>query len=68
MANPTTGSNVTLSIAQTSQYVPEIWTREIQEPFEKALQARKLVQDRSGLVTGGDEEIKVLSEYLAKLK
>lgn len=55
MANPTTSSNVTLSIAQTSQYVPEIWSREIQQPFDKALQARKLVQDRSGLVKGGGD-------------
>ncbi len=59
MANPTLGTNVTLSIAQTSQYVPEIWTREIQEPFEKALQARKLVQDRSGLVAGGGDIVRI---------
>lgn len=55
MANPTTGSNVTLSIAQTSQYVPEIFSREIQQPFDKVLQAKKLVQDRSGLVKGGGD-------------
>jgi len=59
MANPTTGSNVTLSIAQTSQYVPEIWTREIQQPFDKALQAKKLVQDRSGLAKGGGDIIRI---------
>lgn len=50
----TTGSNVTRSIAQTAQYVQEKWTREVQQPFDKVLQAAKLVQDRSGLVTDGD--------------
>ena len=59
MANPTTNSNVTLSIAQTSQYVPELWTREIQQPFENLLQARKLVQDRSGLVAGGGDTVNI---------
>jgi hypothetical protein len=55
----TLGSNVTLSIAQTAQYVPEIWSREVQQPFDKALQARKLVQDRSGLVSGGGDIIRI---------
>lgn len=55
MANPTTGSNVTLSIAQTSQYVKEIWDKEIQQPFDKILQASKLVQDRSGMVAAGGD-------------
>lgn len=59
MANPTTGSNVTLSIAQTSQYVPEIWSREVQQPFEAQLQAKKLVQDRSGLVKGGGDIVRI---------
>lgn len=59
MANPTTGSNVTLSIAQTSQYVPEIWTREIQQPFDAALQMAKLVQDRSGLVAEGGDVVRI---------
>lgn len=59
MANPTTNSNVTLSIAQTSQYVPEIWTREVQQPFDKALQAAKLVQDRSGLMKGGGDLLRI---------
>lgn len=59
MANPTTGSNVTRSIAQTSQYIPEIWSREIQQPFDKALQAAKLVQDRSGLVSGGGDTVNI---------
>lgn len=59
MANPTTASNVTLSIAQVSQYVPEIWSREIQQPFDKALQFTKLVQDRSGLMKGGGDLLRV---------
>lgn len=50
----TTGSNVTRSIAQTAQYVQEKWTREVQQPFDAVLQASKLVQDRSGLVSDGD--------------
>lgn len=58
MANPTTGSNVTLSIAQTSQYVQEIWSREIQQPFDKTLQIAKLVKDLSGLAKGGGDLIR----------
>lgn len=59
MANPTTSSNVTRSIAQTSQYVQEAWTREIEQPFDKELQMAKLVQDRSGLISGGSDVIRV---------
>lgn len=59
MANPTTGSNVTRSIAQTSQYIKEIWDKEIQQPFDKTLQASKLVQDRSGLVSGGGDTVNI---------
>lgn len=58
MANPTTSSNVTLSIAQTSQYVQEIWSREIQQPFDKTLQFAKLVKDLSGLAKGGGDLIR----------
>lgn len=58
MANPTTNSNVTLSIAQTSQYVQEIWSREIQQPFDKSLQIAKLVKDLSGLAKGGGDLIR----------
>lgn len=58
MANPTTSSNVTLSIAQTSQYVQEIWSREIQQPFDKTLQIAKLVKDLSGLAKGGGDLIR----------
>lgn len=59
MANPTTGSNVTRSIAQTSQYIVEKWTREIEQPFSAMLQAAKLVQDRSGLIADGGDTINV---------
>ncbi len=49
---------MTLSIAQTSQYVQEIWSREIQQPFDKVLQAAKLVKDLSGLAKGGGDLIR----------
>lgn len=55
----TTGSNVTRSIAQTAQYVQELWTRDIQEPFDKVLQIANLVQDRSGLASGGGDVVRV---------
>lgn len=59
MANPTTGSNVTRSIAQTSQYIQEKWTRDIQQPFDKVLQAASLVQDRSGLIADGGDILNI---------
>jgi hypothetical protein len=59
MANPTTNSNVTRSIAQTAQYIQEKWTREVEKPFYKALQAAKLVQRRDGLVADGGDTINV---------
>ncbi len=59
MATPTTGSNVTRSISQTAQYIQELWTREVQQPFDKELQMAKLVQDRSGLAAGGGDTINV---------
>ena len=59
MANPTLNSNVTRSIAQTSQYIQEKWTRDIQQPFDAVLQAAKLVQDRSGLVTDGGDIVNI---------
>ena len=55
----TTGSNVTRSIAQTAQYVQELWSREIQQPFDAILQASKLVKDRSGLASGGGDVVRV---------
>lgn len=59
MANPTLGTNVTRSIAQTSQYIQEKWTRDIQQPFDKSLQAAKLVQDRSGEVADGGDILNI---------
>jgi hypothetical protein len=59
MATPTTGSNTTLAIAQTAQYVQEKWTREVAQPFDKILQASKLVQDRSNLVADGGDILRI---------
>lgn len=59
MAAPTTNSNVTRSISQTAQYIQEKWTRDIQQPFDKQLQAAKLVQDRSGLVVDGGDTVNI---------
>lgn len=59
MANPTTSSNVTRSIAQASQYIQEKWTREIQQPFDKQLAAASLVQDRSALVADGGDTLNI---------
>lgn len=59
MAAPTLGTNVTRSIAQTAQYVQEKWTRDIQQPFDKILQAKKLVQDRSDLISDGGDLIRI---------
>jgi hypothetical protein len=55
----TTGSNVTRSIAQTAQYIQELWTRDIQQPFDAELQMAKLVQDRSGLAEGGGDTVNI---------
>lgn len=59
MANPTTNTNVLRSIAQTAQYIQEVWTREVEKPFYKALQAAKLVQRRDGLISDGGDTINV---------
>lgn len=59
MANPTLNTNVTRSIAQTSQYIQEKWTRDIQQPFDKLLAAAKLVQDRSGLIADGGDILNI---------
>lgn len=59
MATPTTNSNTTRAIAQTAQYIQEKWTREIEQPFDKILAAKSLVQDRSGLVADGGDTINI---------
>jgi hypothetical protein len=55
----TTGSNVTRSIAQTAQYIQEKWSRDIQDPFDKILAIKKLVQDRSSDVAGGGDVLNI---------
>lgn len=55
----TLGSNVTRSIAQTAQYIQELWTRDVQQPFDAKLQTAKLVQDRSGLAKDGGDILRV---------
>lgn len=59
MPTPTTNSNTLKSIAQTAQYIQEMWTREIEKPFSETLQAAKLVQDRSGLISDGGDILNV---------
>lgn len=59
MAAPTTNSNVTRAIAQTAQYIQEKWTRDIQQPFDKALQMAKLVNRRDALVADGGDTINI---------
>lgn len=59
MAAPTLNSNVTRSISQTAQYIQELWTREIEQPFDKELQMAPLVQDRSGIAQGGGDTVNV---------
>jgi hypothetical protein len=59
MATPTLNSNTTRAIAQTAQYIVEKWTREIEQPFDKILQAAKLVRDRSGLIQDGGDTINI---------
>jgi hypothetical protein len=59
MPAPTTNSNTTKAIAATAQYVQELWTREVAQPFDKTLQAAKLVQDRSGLAADGGDIINI---------
>lgn len=59
MAAPTLNTNVTRSIAQTAQYIQELWTREIQQPFDKKLQMAKLVKRYDSLVADGGDTIRV---------
>jgi hypothetical protein len=59
MAAPTLGSNVTRAIAQNAQYIQEKWTRDIQQPFDKSLQMKSLVNNRSGLISDGGDTINI---------
>jgi len=55
----TLGSNVTRSIAQTAQYIQELWTRDIQQPFDATLQIAKLVKNYGSLVADGGDVVRV---------
>jgi hypothetical protein len=52
-------TNVTRSIAQTAQYIQELWTRDVQAPFDAKLQAAKLVKDRGGMAKDGGDTLRV---------
>lgn len=52
-------SNVTRSIAQTAQYIPELWSREIQQPFDAKLQIAKLVKNYGAQVADGGDTFRV---------
>lgn len=56
---PTLGSNHTRAIAQTAEFIQEVWTREVEKPFVEKLQAAKLVQRRDNLVSNGGDKINV---------
>lgn len=51
-------SNTTGSIAATAQYVPELWSKEVEKPFYKALQFAKLVSRDDSLVSGGGDIVR----------
>lgn len=70
MAAPTTNSNVTRAIAQTAQYIPELWTKEVEKPFYKALQMANLVQRRDSLAADGGDTVNVpfISQVDARAK
>lgn len=55
----TLNSNVTRAIAQTAQYIQELWTREVEKPFYKSLQAANLVQRRDSLVADGGDILNI---------
>ena len=59
MANPTLNSNVTRAISQTAQYIPELWTKEVEKPFYKALKMADLVQRRDSLAQSGGDTVNV---------
>lgn len=53
------GSNTTVAIGQTAQYIQEKWTREVEKPFVEKLVSAKLVQRRDGLVSSGGDIVRV---------
>jgi hypothetical protein len=70
MANPTLNTNVTYTLAAGSQYIPELWTREVERPFTQALVAANLVQRRDDLAAGGGDIVNVpfMSQVNARSK
>lgn len=55
----TTATNTTKAIAQAAEFIQEKWTKEVEEPFDKALAMAKLVQRRDGLVSDGGDIVRV---------
>lgn len=51
-------SNTTGAILATGQFVPEIWSKEAEKPFYKALKFAKLVNRDDSLVTAGGDLIR----------
>lgn len=51
-------SNTTGAIAATAQMVPEIWSKEVEKPFYKALKFANLVGRDDSLVSGGGDIIR----------
>lgn len=51
-------SNTTGAILATAQLVPEIWSKEVEKPFYKALKFAKLVSRDDALVSGGGDLIR----------
>lgn len=51
-------SNTTGSILATAQMVPEIWSKEAEKPFYKALKFAKLVNRDDSLVSGGGDTVR----------
>lgn len=56
---PTLSSNVIRSIAQTAQFIPELWSRQIQQPFDAKLQMAKLVKNYGSEVADGGDIFRV---------
>ena len=55
----TLGSNVTRAIAQTAQLIPELWSRQVQQPFDAKLQMAKLVKNYGSEVADGGDVFRV---------
>lgn len=55
----TLGSQVTRAIVQTAQLVPELWSRQVQQPFDAKLQMAKLVKNYGSEVADGGDVFRV---------